>query len=211
MVPCGANGASLSAKEFNDQFGVIFRSNLLNSPCNKLYSRKLIRDTGLLFPLSISLGEDLKFNVDYFASCRRFVFVPDTLYTYSRRAEGSLTSGHQESKFFETKQSIEVVRQYLRSNGGYAGENVQLVESVFAEYVIESLLAEFRTTRWTSRKERIAAIRTIINDKDVVENSGRVSHASRKTRQTYFLIRRRWAWAVYLVFLLHGLLRRLRG
>lgn len=68
-----------SILELEPDFNKILNLHLFNSPVNKLYRKKCIKS---LFPENVSLGEDLIFNLNYFARCKKMVFIDQCLYNY---------------------------------------------------------------------------------------------------------------------------------
>ena len=74
----------------------IYKTNYINSPCNKLYKKGLITS---LFPKGVSLGEDLIFNLDYIENCNMIYFMDKALYNYEFSNSSSLTSLYREDSF----------------------------------------------------------------------------------------------------------------
>ena len=67
---------------------------LLQSPCNKLFTLQVIREAGICFDETISMGEDFQFVIDYLkaASCTGCLVVNQPLYYYIRYGGTSLMS-----------------------------------------------------------------------------------------------------------------------
>lgn len=61
---------------------VLMNEGLLNSPCNKVYSRRILIENNIKFPQKVSLGEDLIFNYRYLDRVNRvrFLFLNQTYY-----------------------------------------------------------------------------------------------------------------------------------
>jgi glycosyltransferase involved in cell wall biosynthesis len=59
--------------EKNELFGLIW---------NKLYSAKILKDGHIQFPVGLSFGEDMFFNLYYFARVEKVFFIHDPLYIY---------------------------------------------------------------------------------------------------------------------------------
>lgn len=75
-----------------ENFDLLFPNHLLHSPCNKLYKRSIISQNHLVFPLDMSMGEDLMFNLAYIKCINRACVIPEVLYDYRRNISNSLTS-----------------------------------------------------------------------------------------------------------------------
>ena len=65
--------------DMQDDFSYLYKSFIINSPCNKIYKKELITK---YFITDLSLGEDLIFNLEYFKNCKRICFIEDCLYHY---------------------------------------------------------------------------------------------------------------------------------
>lgn len=75
----------------NQHFVELFKTGILNSPCNKLYRLDVIREFGLCFPKETVIAEDLLFNLAYLRHCSSVNEVENALYCYCHR-NGSLVS-----------------------------------------------------------------------------------------------------------------------
>lgn len=66
-------------------------------PCNKLYAAEIIKESGLYFPIDLSLGEDWLFNLTYIdASANdKIAVVTKPLYNYVRGNDDSLDSKYR--------------------------------------------------------------------------------------------------------------------
>lgn len=54
----------------------------LNSPCARLYRSSLIRERGLCMPLGVAIGEDVLFNLAFFAEARGWRMTDQVVYRY---------------------------------------------------------------------------------------------------------------------------------
>lgn len=89
----------------------IARRDLLPAPWNKLYKRDLI--AGLRFPLDVSLGEDLIFNIAYIRSCARVSIIPSLLYIQHEGGEQALGTRYDSRAFHDLKAQAAAIREYL--------------------------------------------------------------------------------------------------
>lgn len=67
------------------------KHNILNSPCYKLYKRKLIIDNNISFDTSLPFGEDHIFTLQYLLYVNDVRYSPSASYIYQRINEDSLT------------------------------------------------------------------------------------------------------------------------
>ena len=80
---------------------------LLNSPVNKLYRTKLIKDHALHMPEQISIAEDLWFNLQYMEAMgnTHVLILNQVIYAYVRNGESSLDSGYR-NHYYEIHKKI---------------------------------------------------------------------------------------------------------
>lgn len=80
---------SLTIDDYKKRFNQLYAKSLTNSPFAKLYKRELI--TGLTFDKTVSLGEDLLFNLEYVSRCKKIKVVPYSGYMYNQTNVSSAT------------------------------------------------------------------------------------------------------------------------
>ena len=83
---------------------------LVSSPCGRLY--KNIQSLQKEFDRNISLGEDLKFNIQYFEKIEKLVVIEDCLYRYVD-AESSLTKIYKQGHYEAICDIYETTIQYF--------------------------------------------------------------------------------------------------
>jgi glycosyltransferase involved in cell wall biosynthesis len=71
----------------------------INSPCNKVYSRKILNEHNIQFDNNVKIGEDLLFNIGYFKHCKSVYYLNNTLYFYRTSNTGSATSAYLNNKY----------------------------------------------------------------------------------------------------------------
>lgn len=107
MPICGINlvneaGDIIESLDFNkngiidgyldkNQYLKLFKMDLLNSPCNKLFSVKLIKTYDIKFDKKLSIGEDLIFVMDYLKYIDGFNIINRGLYKYIKSENDSLS------------------------------------------------------------------------------------------------------------------------
>lgn len=82
----------LTKEEFCDLFGELFENNYINPPWGKCYKRDLIN---FGFDTSVTIGEDLLFNLKYISKCSKLKLVPISIYQYSCNNMNSITKNHK--------------------------------------------------------------------------------------------------------------------
>lgn len=78
---------------------MLFKKNLSNSPCNRIYVTKIINDNNTRFNENLSLGEDLIFNLEYMRYIDEIKVVNKALYNYIRIDVESLNNKYYENLF----------------------------------------------------------------------------------------------------------------
>lgn len=84
---------------------------LVSSPWGKLYRN--VPFSTRSFDLRISLGEDLKFNIQYFEKIKKITVIEDCLYRYMD-AEGSLTKTYKEGNYEAMCDIYDITIQYIK-------------------------------------------------------------------------------------------------
>lgn len=101
-------------QEMKHDFGEIYRSNLLNIPWNKLFIREKIKEG---FHETLSLGEDLMFNLAYLRECNSVALISDRLYHYMIE-EVSLSKKFRTDYMEISLRLHQEVNQFCRENFG---------------------------------------------------------------------------------------------
>lgn len=84
--------------EFADEY--IKKGHLLiYSNCNKIYKRKIIKDSGIFFDEEIHFGEDRLFNYDYLRHCKTIITSSIIKHDYVKRNKISQSTKHYDNYF----------------------------------------------------------------------------------------------------------------
>ncbi|MBQ7488337.1 MAG: glycosyltransferase family 2 protein [Clostridia bacterium] len=62
----------------------------LNSMCARLYRTSLIKDSGILVPEDVRVGEDVLFNLEAFRAARGWRMLPDVIYRYELGGDSAM-------------------------------------------------------------------------------------------------------------------------
>lgn len=152
--------------EFLANFGILYNIGLLNSPCNKLYSRELLNVHNIRFDPGVRLGEDLLFNLRYYAICRRIVFTTAPYYYHTIGNKLSLTQRYSGDFFAAQKYLLTAIRDFLQEELHYSIENRTHIERWFAGVVTPAL--DHACLRAQAMRVKVTSIRTICTDADVI-------------------------------------------
>lgn len=99
--------------EMKDIFFEFGNSQLLNSLCNKLYKRDVIKIHNIRFDESIENGEDFLFNLEYMKYIKSIVFCKDTFYSYIRRGKDSITHKYTDDMYYKGLKIHKSVEEFL--------------------------------------------------------------------------------------------------
>ena len=86
-------------KNINDYLAHLIANEELNSPCNKLYLKKIIINNNIRFDENIEIGEDLLFNINYVDHCTSIKYLSEQLYFYRNSNESSATKKYRLDKY----------------------------------------------------------------------------------------------------------------
>lgn len=103
------NGHVRGKENIAEKVFELYKTNYINSPCNKLYKKELITEG---FSKDISLGEDLLFNLNYLENCNSVTFIDKGFYHYQFVNNQSLTSKYREDSFKIALRLYEAVTGY---------------------------------------------------------------------------------------------------
>ncbi|MDO4261765.1 MAG: glycosyltransferase family 2 protein [Eubacteriales bacterium] len=160
-------GGAWELGAFRDVFLALYQRSYLNMPWNKLY----LREKAGLFDTSLSLGEDLLFNLDYLGRCRRVAVLAEPLCFYLQEESRRTLSSEKRRDRMELAARVcgETEAFFERTWGTpcTGGE-------IFTRYMNEALdeCEKLPADRELSLSEKLAAIRSYARDPRIRERGG---------------------------------------
>nr|WP_106784358.1 glycosyltransferase [Lysinibacillus timonensis] len=134
------NGIFRNIEDFKNGFGPFYLSGYAHVLWNKLYKRQCIHT---LFNTSISIGEDLLFNLEVFKNINSICCIKDMLYHYSYMNNMGLTRKKYNNLFTLKKFEFESVESfafnYLKCNN----ETTKYLNSIIYRDIYTILKSEF--------------------------------------------------------------------
>lgn len=110
-----SNPGVYDTKDYTENFLKLYQEGFLNMPWNKLFKKEL---TGR-FDTSLSLGEDLLFNMDYLKKCSKVAVIPDALIHYIQEEKGNtLSSKKRDNKLEIASRVCDSVQGYYERLAG---------------------------------------------------------------------------------------------
>ena len=124
---------------------------------NKLFSVRKIKENNLLFDIKLSMGEDLKFSVEYFQKTNtEYVYVfSDTLYHYTKLTNSTLMSKFARNGIDGGLESLQLIRD-LAIN---FNPNADVIYNLEIERLKNNLIYFLIRDKSFSKKEKIEKIR----------------------------------------------------
>jgi glycosyltransferase involved in cell wall biosynthesis len=139
--------------EFEEPFLTLYEKSYLNMPWNKLYRKDWLG----VFDASISLGEDLLFNLEYLAKCSRISVLAEPLCYYIQEEQKvTLSSVKRQNRMELAKRICTAAEQFYETTWGHPHTGGR----IFTRYMNEILdecekLPADKTLSFREKKETI--------------------------------------------------------
>lgn len=178
----------------------LFKYFFINSPWNKLYLRDKIREG---FPEDLSLGEDLTFNLRYMENINYVTVLNKALYYYINDDTGNSLSHNKRSEVIDIKErlfksSVQFCRSYMNSEDAIAD-----ISNIFMLNIMYTLCDVYKNKN-ISRKDKDNYIKKWIGKDSVQLASRNCRFGTRQRKISAYLIRKRWAFPLEIIFYLKG-------
>lgn len=175
-----------------ENFLALYGQGFLNMPWNKLYKRELAGR----FDESLSLGEDLLFNLDYLRRTDGISVVKEALCHYIQDETGtSLSSQKREDKLELAKRIWKETHDFYRELSGHEDEsgviNARLIQEVLDD--VEALPFDTEKTK----KEKLAVISDYCQDQELTEAGADAALKALDYKVVHFCMKRGWKRLAY--------------
>jgi glycosyltransferase involved in cell wall biosynthesis len=189
LVVCGItevdNSGSINCKgmtkeictSMNEEiFHLLYSERLLNSPFNKLYTKKLICK---MFDVNLSMGEDLVFNLNYLRNMSgRLSIITDYLYRYRRDNSNSACYKYRRNMYSMQKIIFEETYKYMSES---EFRDTEYVDRDFLDKIIFLVIKRIIKQKISKRK-KIEVVREVVTDELYREVTNRCVNLSVKKR-----------------------------
>lgn len=179
---------------FSKEFFNLYNQWFLNTPWNKLYRKEKIVDK---FPLNMSLGEDLLFNLHYLKYCEKITVIDHAGYQYCIENENSLAIQYRKDKFENSMLLHEKVLAFSKEVLGL-NEEEQWNDITFLKEIRFSMKHLVRSST-VSKKEKKEQIKAWLQTKEVKAAYGRCKQLSKPDRLLKVLIEQEWVDFIYIL------------
>ena len=187
-----------------ESFLVLYGEGYLNMPWNKLFRRNLAGR----FDKSLSLGEDLLFNLDYLRRASGVAVVQKPLHHYIQNNTGNTLSSKKRTDKLELAKRIwQEASGFYEELAGHEDQsgiiNARLIREVLDD--VESLPFD----RGRSRKEKLAVVEAYCKDPVIQKVVGNVKLTALDYRILYACVKHGWGRLAYGLSVLRACLVRL--
>ena len=153
--------------EFLLDFHSILDNNLLYSQCTKLYSKKLLDDNLILFDETLSMGEDIRFNLNCFSKVNRVAVLNGSYYHYVHNLDAnSVSSSYCEDYFQNICEVACLKKKLLLEENALTTDNLISLNNYFMGRISSSIQNAFLKPN-VSLAYKINTIKDIISNNQV--------------------------------------------
>lgn len=187
-------------QEGREDFLALYGQSFLNMPWNKLYQK----ERAGRFDTSLSLGEDLLFNLDYLSRCERIAVLSEPLCRYIQDMQKTtLSSGKRRDRLKLARRLCEETEAFYDAHwGAQAGPGARAEHGrIFTRYMNEILdeCGKLPADRSLSVGEKLRTVRSFADDAWVRERGAEAVCSSADYKVLLFFLRRRMTGTVYML------------
>lgn len=198
-LPKEIKGTELLA--FSEEFLSLYEKSFLNMPWNKLYKKKLVGR----FDTSLSLGEDLLFNLDYLRRCQRIAVLSEALCYYIQEEQKvTLSSKKRRDRQMLSRRICQATEDFYEEQWGNMSSTEEARVRIFARYMnevmdeCEKLPKDKTLTYW----EKLQVIKNYAEDLWVQKRGDSVVLLYLDYRILWCFLKRKQVRMVYLLCIL---------
>ena len=146
---------------WKEEFLRLYQEGFLNMPWNKLFKKE---DAGR-FDTSLSLGEDLLFNMNYLEKCSKVAVISDALIHYIQEEKGNtLSTKKRDNKLEIASKVCAGVQAYFEKISGEKSLHPVIAGKFVMEFLDECESLPFDKN--TSKAEKLQVIKRLANHKE---------------------------------------------
>lgn len=185
---------------------LIYKKGLLNSPCNKLYNMKLIKEKKIKFETWCSMGEDLIFNMKYISLMSGdIIIINEMLYLYNFENKWISSLSKRPLFYDATMKEYLYVVKYAKKIGI---KEIDYFYEIMLYIGLQSLENYYVYNETDDRKEKLTKIKEKIHDRRFKKLIVYLRKHKKIGRIKFWLLYNEW-------YQVHGimsaLLRKIRG
>jgi len=159
-----SNPGIYDTKAYAEDFLKLYQEGFLNMPWNKLFKKSAAGR----FDTSLSLGEDLLFNMNYLEKCKKIAVISDALIHYIQEEKGNtLSTKKRDNKLEIASKVCAGVQAYYEKISGAEKLHPVIAGKFVMEFLDECESLPF--DKKTLKKEKLAVIERLANHKEFME------------------------------------------
>jgi hypothetical protein len=201
-------GGSYTFQKEPEQFLRLYEAGFLNMPWNKLFKRELLDSQ---FDTSLSLGEDLLFNLAYLKKIENIAVLEEPLYYYiQQKGTDTLSSKKREDKYELAVRICEEVKEFYHFLIENEPKERKLALQKAGECVIHKrLILEFLDEiegmaydKTMTKQQKLATIQKYMTDSYIRNAGAEIGQLQIDYAVIHFCLRRKWKHVIYLLIYL---------
>lgn len=162
-------------KKNPEEFLMLYEAGFLNMPWNKLFKRELIQER---FDVTLSLGEDLLFNLDYMKKIEKIAMIDEPLYYYiQQKGQDTLSSKKRNDKYQIAVRICEAVKEFYlflisEENKSNSKKQIAFGNQMIHKRLILEFLDEIEGLAFDktiTRTQKLAIIDKYMKDRYIIE------------------------------------------
>ncbi len=167
-----SNPGVYQTETYAEAFLKLYQEGFLNMPWNKLFKKELAGR----FDTSLSLGEDLLFNMNYLKKCTKVAVIPDALIHYIQEEKGNtLSTKKRDDKLEIASKVCAGVQSYYGKLSGSKELHPVIAGKFVMEFLDECESLPF--DKKTPKAEKLQVIRRLANHKEFM-NANRIAEVT---------------------------------
>lgn len=167
---------------------------LFNQIWNKIYKLEIIKNNNIKFNCNISIGEDLRFNLNYINNSRKMIFLDDLLYVYNSSDSG-LNFKYQKNMMYVKLENIEF------QNKIYEKESHNK-KYIYELYVLTCLSGLSNIVKNVKKREALEEIKYFKINKKIqneLRDIGKFKQVSTKTKIILMFLKSKSVHLIYYI------------
>lgn len=160
----------LDKNAFWNEISLYFTDWFIHYTPNKLYRTKILKDKNIHFDETICNSEDLLFNIQYCATCKKISVIKEIVYAYEKGNNMSVSSVFREDGFLIQDYAYAKVRKIIQENGAYIGENRDRFETAYADIAFKTLY-NICVNNTIDKGKKNQLMKRVLESKHMVESS----------------------------------------
>jgi glycosyltransferase involved in cell wall biosynthesis len=195
-------------KENPDEFLSLYEAGFLNMPWNKLFKREFMKER---FDVTLSLGEDLLFNLVYMKAIEKIAVIDEAMYYYiQENGQDTLSSKKRNDKYQIAVRICEAVKEFHLSlikeneqeelNKEELNKKIAIGNQMIHKRLILEFLDEIEGMAYDktlSKEQKLATIDKYMNDSYIQEANKEIGNIQIDYKIINYFLKRKMKHMVY--------------